>query len=48
MKDQEDCQELLFDALQDLVFESTIDKISVKHIVEGSRRKPVHLLQAFL
>ena len=31
--EQENCRELLFDALQDLVFETTIDKISVKDIV---------------
>ncbi len=36
MNEQENCRELLFDALQDLVFESPIDKISVRNIVEAA------------
>ncbi len=34
--EQENCLELLFDALQDLVFETTIDKISVNSIVQSA------------
>ena len=48
MNEQESCRELLYDALQDLVFETPIDKISVRNIVEAAGGQPFHLLQALL